>query len=72
MCACVCVCVCLCLRVELVWGDRKYSLYSIKTIKPMEIVNHIQWWSELLAPLANMIKEGCENESALLIIFIFY
>ncbi len=31
-----------------------------------------QTWSELLAPLVNMIKEGCENESALLIRLIFY
>ncbi len=29
--------------------------------------SYIQTWSELLAPLVNMIKEGCENESALLI-----
>ncbi len=33
---------------------------------------YLQSWSELLAPLANMIKEGCENESALLILLIFY
>ncbi len=25
---------------------------------------YIQQWSELLAPLENIIKEGCENESA--------
>ncbi len=31
----------------------------------------IQTWSELLAPLVNMIKEGCKNESAL-ILLIFY
>ncbi len=29
-------------------------------------------WSELLAPLVNMIKEGCENKPALLIILVFY
>ncbi len=29
-------------------------------------------WSELLVPLVNMIKEGCEYKSALLILFIFY
>ncbi len=29
-------------------------------------------WSELLVPLVNMIKEGCENKSALLIHLIFY
>ncbi len=33
---------------------------------------YVQTWSELLAPLVNMIKEGCENESALLILLIFY
>ncbi len=33
---------------------------------------YVQSWSELLAPLVNMIKEGCENESALLILLIFY
>ncbi len=32
----------------------------------------IYMWSELLAPLVNMIKEGCENQSALLIVLIFY
>ncbi len=26
----------------------------------------------MLAPLVNMIKEGCENESAFLILLIFY
>ncbi len=34
------------------------------------ILSNQQSWSELLAPLVNMIKEGCENESALLIILI--
>ncbi len=33
---------------------------------------YIHTWSELLAPLVNMIKEGCENLSALLILLIFY
>ncbi len=32
----------------------------------------IQTWSELLAPLVNMIKEGSENKPALLILLIFY
>ncbi len=36
------------------------------------IKEYVQSWSELLAPLVNMIKEGCENESALLILLIFY
>ncbi len=34
--------------------------------------SHIQSWSELLAPLVNMIKEGSENKPALLILLIFY
>ncbi len=33
---------------------------------------YAQSWSELLAPLVNMIKGGCENEFALLILLIFY
>ncbi len=32
----------------------------------------IHTWSELLVPLVNMIKEGCENKCALLILLIFY
>ncbi len=32
----------------------------------------IQSWSELLAPLVNMIKGGAENKPALLILLIFY
>ncbi len=32
----------------------------------------VQSWSELLAPLVNMIKEGSENKPALLILLIFY
>ncbi len=32
----------------------------------------LQSWSELMAPLVNMIKEGSENKPALLIILIFY
>ncbi len=35
-------------------------------------VDHLHTWSELLAPLVNMTKEGCENKSALLILLIFY
>ncbi len=35
-------------------------------------LKHVQSWSELLAPLVNMIKEGSENKSALLILLIFY
>ncbi len=33
---------------------------------------HVQSWSELLAPLVNMIKEGSENKPALLILLIFF
>ncbi len=33
---------------------------------------YIQSWSELLATMVNVINEGCENESALLIRLIFY
>ncbi len=32
----------------------------------------VQSWSELLAPLVNMIKESSENKPALLILLIFY
>ncbi len=32
----------------------------------------IHTWSELLVPLVNMIKEGCENKCALLILLNFY
>ncbi len=33
---------------------------------------HIQSFPKISAPLVNMIKGGCENESALLILLIFY
>ncbi len=33
---------------------------------------HTHTWSELLVPLVNMIKEGCGNKCALLILFIYY
>ncbi len=32
----------------------------------------VQSWSELLAPLVNMIKEGSENKPVLLILLISY
>ncbi len=35
-------------------------------------VHKIHTWSELLAPLVNMIKEGCGNKSALLILLSYY
>ncbi len=33
---------------------------------------HIQSWSKISAALVNMIKGSCENDSALLILLIFY
>ncbi len=44
-----------------------------KLYKHSNIINriYIQSWSELLAPLVNMIKEGSENKPALLILLIF-
>ncbi len=35
-------------------------------------ISDIHSWPYILAPLVNIIEEGCENESALLILFIFY
>ncbi len=32
---------------------------------------YIESWPKISAPLVNMIKEGCENESALLILLIY-
>ncbi len=49
------VCVCVCVYIYI-------YIY---------IYIHTQSWSELLAPLINMIKEGCENVFALLILLIF-
>ncbi len=47
-----------------VWDNLGYNIY-IYTV-------FIHTWSELLIPLVNMIKEGCENKCALLILLIFY
>ncbi len=33
---------------------------------------YIQTWSELLVSLVNMMKQGCGNKSALLILLIYY
>ncbi len=33
---------------------------------------YVQLWPKISASLVNMIKEGCENVSALLILLIFY
>ncbi len=35
-------------------------------------ITHVQLWSELLAPLVNMIKESSENKPSLLIILILF
>ncbi len=32
-------------------------------------LRYLQSWPKILAPLVNMIKEVCENESALLMLF---
>ncbi len=53
-----------------------YYLYAIAAVYINNLnwflYIHIQSWSELLAPLVNMIKEGSENKPALLILLIFY
>ncbi len=41
-------------------------------IKFATVVMQLHMWSELLVPLLNMIKEGCENKPALLILLIFF
>ena len=35
-------------------------------------LSHLQSWPKISAPLVNMIKEGCENSSALIIVLNFY
>ncbi len=59
------------------WGHivaSSTSYQSLGTKDQLVVLSYTQSWSELLAPLGNinMIKEGCENESALLILLIFY
>ncbi len=44
------------------WGSQYIYIY---------IYIYIQSWPKISAPLVNMFKEGCENESALLILLIF-
>ncbi len=46
---------------------------NIETIPTYFILHavHVQSWPKILALLVNMIKEGCENVSALLILLIF-
>ncbi len=46
------------------------NIYKFEAISPIPTIH---MWSELLVPLVNMIKEGCENKCALLNPFyIFY
>ncbi len=46
------------------WSIVDYYIYYIDI--------RLHTWSEFLVPLVNMIKEGCGNKSALLIILIYY
>ncbi len=63
---------------ELQQPDQAQTAYRKATeLEPEQLlawqVSHgIQSWSELLALLVNMIKEGSENKPALLIFLIFY
>ncbi len=51
----------------------KYNIdYIVKVYIYIYIYIYIQSWPKISAPLVNMIKEVCENESALLILLIFY
>ncbi len=53
---------------------------NLGCVPPSEMRSHssctlhsmVQSWPKISAPLVNMIKEGCENESLLLILLIFY
>ncbi len=54
------------------WNEHALSTRPGMPYIYIYIYIYVQTWSELLAPLVNMIKEGCENESALLILLIFY
>ncbi len=40
--------------------------------RPIYVYGSLYTWSELLVLLVTMIKEGCENKSALLILLIYY
>ncbi len=59
---CVCVFLCVCM----------YMYVCMYIYIYIYIYTYIQSWPKLSAPLVNMIKGGCENESALLILLIFY
>ncbi len=48
------------------------STFTFKSVYYCREKKKIYTWSELLVPLVNMIKEGCGNKSALLILLIFY
>ncbi len=48
------------------------SFFADKLFLLLYLIDVLQSWSKISAPLVNMIKEGCENESALLILLIFH
>ncbi len=50
----------------------KRLLLKIFSMNTWSITLLIQSWPKISAPRVNMNKEGCENESALLILLIFY
>ncbi len=50
----------------------KYVVYMLNIFIYNISYMNIQSWSELLAPLVNMIKKGSEKKPALLILLIFY
>ncbi len=59
----------------IVWScfnaEANYHLF-VRKILFWFAFSQIQSWSKISAPMVNMIKEGCENVSALLILFVFY
>ncbi len=52
-------------------GGSEFKYVGAVAKNECSIVLEIQSWPKISAPLVNMIK-GCENESALLILVIFY
>ncbi len=60
---CVCVCVCVCVYI--------YT-YIYIYVYIYVLLLYIQSWPKISTPLVNMINEGCENVSAILILLIFY
>ncbi len=53
------------------WNKKLYRNITTRTHARTHYICK-QSWPKISAPLVNMIKEGCENESALLILLIFY